>query len=151
MAVMMMSDFVEEQTHHTKLVAKQSEELERQRQQIIMMQQQLAQNSMTEAQNSMIETQNNMTQAQNNMSQTITQSVAAALAAYDISPQAGHQPFASPQPSRNQGSGLRMNTPVTYSTDSTQTSPIVLEHQQQQLSPQDDVYRPIFDPDYSTP
>ncbi|GLU00552.1 hypothetical protein SLE2022_179110 [Rubroshorea leprosula] len=100
-----------------------------------MMQQQLAQ----------------MTEAQNNMSQTIAQSVAAALAAYGISPHVGHQPFASPQPSRNQGSSLRMNTPVTYSTDSTQTSPIVPEHQQQQLLPQDDVYRPVFDPDYSAP
>ncbi|GLU17226.1 hypothetical protein SLE2022_336120 [Rubroshorea leprosula] len=139
---MMMSDFVEEQAHHTEVVAKQTEELERQHQQIIMMQQQLAQ--MTQAQNNMIE-------AQNNMSQTIAQSVAAALAAYGISPHAGHQSFASPQPSRNQGSGLRMNTPVTYSTDSTQTSPIVPEHQQQQLPPQDDVYRPVFDPDYLAP
>ncbi|GKV38554.1 hypothetical protein SLEP1_g46452 [Rubroshorea leprosula] len=92
MAAMMMSDFVEEQAHHTEVVAKQTEELERQHQQIIMMQQQLAQ---------MKQAQNNMTEAQNNMSQTIAQSVAAALAAYGISPQAGHQPFASPQPSRN--------------------------------------------------
>ncbi|GLT29164.1 hypothetical protein SLA2020_040470 [Shorea laevis] len=85
------------------------------------------------------------------MSQTIAQSVAAALVAYGISPQVGHQPFTSPQPSRNQGSGLRTNTLVTYSTDSTQTSHIVPEHQQQQLPPEDDVYRLVFDLDYSAP
>ncbi|GLU21479.1 hypothetical protein SLE2022_376150 [Rubroshorea leprosula] len=62
-----------------------------------------------------------MTQAQNNMSQTIAQSVATALAAYGISPQAGHHPFAPPQLSHGHGSSLRMNSAFTHSTDSTQT------------------------------
>ncbi|GLU16904.1 hypothetical protein SLE2022_333100 [Rubroshorea leprosula] len=65
-----------------------------------------------------------MTQAQNNMSQTIAQSVAAALAAHGISPQAGHHPVAPPQPSHGPGLGLHMNSAFTYS-DSTQTSPMV--------------------------
>ncbi|GKV07127.1 hypothetical protein SLEP1_g18929 [Rubroshorea leprosula] len=64
-AALMASDYEETQ-------AKDHEELERQCQQIALMQQQLA----------------NMTAAQNNMSQTIAQSVAAALAAHGISPQA---------------------------------------------------------------
>ncbi|GKV26099.1 hypothetical protein SLEP1_g35452 [Rubroshorea leprosula] len=61
--------------------------------------------------------------------------------------------FVEEQAHHIEGSGLRMNTPVTYSTDSTQTSPIVPEHQQQQqqLPPQDDVYCPVFDPDYLAP
>ncbi|GKV17125.1 hypothetical protein SLEP1_g27667 [Rubroshorea leprosula] len=81
----------------------------------------------------------NMTAAQNNMSQTIAQSVAAALAAHGISPQAGHHLVAPPQPSHGPGLGLRMNSAFTYSTDSTQTSPMVPEYQQQrQFSPQDD-------------
>ncbi|GLU16028.1 hypothetical protein SLE2022_324780 [Rubroshorea leprosula] len=104
----MASDYKETQ-------AKDHEELERQRQQIALMQQQLA----------------NMTEAQNNMSQTIAQSVAATLAAHGISPQAGHHQVAPPQPSHGPGSGLRMNLAFTYSTDSTQTSPMVPEYQQQ--------------------
>ncbi|GKV16621.1 hypothetical protein SLEP1_g27241 [Rubroshorea leprosula] len=122
-------------------MAKDHEELERQRQQIALMQQQLA----------------NMTKAQNNMSQTIAQSIAAALAAHGISPQASHHPghhlVAPPQPSHGPGSSLRMNSAFTYSTDSTQTSPMVPEYQQQrQFSPQDDdVYHPTFDPDYQGP
>ncbi|GKU96446.1 hypothetical protein SLEP1_g9679 [Rubroshorea leprosula] len=97
------------------LMASDYEELERQCQQIALMQQQLA----------------NMTEAQNNMSQTIAQSVAAALAVHSISPQAGHHPIAPPQPSHGPSSSLRMNSAFTYSTDSTQTSPMVLECQQQ--------------------
>ncbi|GLU06589.1 hypothetical protein SLE2022_236110 [Rubroshorea leprosula] len=126
----MASDYEETQ-------AKDHEELERQRQQIALMQQQLA----------------NMTAAQNNMSQTIAQSVAAALAAHGISPQVGHHPVAPPQPSHGPGSGLRMNSAFTYSTDSTQTSPMVPEYQQQrQFPPQDDdAYHPTFDPDYQGP
>ncbi|GKV27130.1 hypothetical protein SLEP1_g36335 [Rubroshorea leprosula] len=118
-------------------MAKDHEELERQRQQIALMQQQLA----------------NMTEAQNNMSQTIAQSVAAALAAHGISPQAGHHPVAPPQPSHGPGSGLCMNSAFTYSTDSTQTSPMVPEYQQQQQFPpqDDDAYHPTFDPDYQGP
>ncbi|GKU90768.1 hypothetical protein SLEP1_g4719 [Rubroshorea leprosula] len=93
-------------------MAKDHEELERQRQQITLMQQQLA----------------NITKAQNNMSQTIAQSVAATLAAHGISPQAGHHPVDPPQPSHGPGSGLRTNSAFTYSTDSTQTSPMVPEY-----------------------
>ncbi|GLU05142.1 hypothetical protein SLE2022_222580 [Rubroshorea leprosula] len=129
-AALMASDYEETQ-------AKDHEELERQCQQIALMQQQLA----------------NMTAAQNNMSQTIAQSVAAALAAHGISPQAGHHPVAPPQPSHGPSSGLRMNSAFTYSTDSTQTSPMVPEYQQQrQFPPQDDdAYHPTFDPDYQGP
>ncbi|GKU88741.1 hypothetical protein SLEP1_g2970 [Rubroshorea leprosula] len=129
-AALMASDYEETQ-------AKYHEELERQRQQIALMQQQLA----------------NMTEAQNNMSQTIAQSVAAALAAHGISPQASHHPVAPPHPSHGPGSGLRMNSAFTYSTDSTQTSPMVPEYQQQrQFPPQDDdVYHPTFDPNYHGP
>ncbi|GKV15293.1 hypothetical protein SLEP1_g26089 [Rubroshorea leprosula] len=118
-------------------MAKDHEELERQRQQIALMQQQLA----------------NMTEAQNNMSQTIAQFVAAALAAHGISPHAGHHPVAPPQSSHGLGSGLRMNSAFTYSTDSTQTSPMVPEYQQQrQFPPQDDdAYHPTFDPNYQGP
>ncbi|GLU17169.1 hypothetical protein SLE2022_335620 [Rubroshorea leprosula] len=79
-----------------------------------------------------------MTQAQNNMSQTIAQSVTTALATHGISPQAGHHPVAPPQPSHGLGSGLHMNLAFTYSTDSTQTSPMVPAYQQQQFPPQDD-------------
>ncbi|GKU92948.1 hypothetical protein SLEP1_g6601 [Rubroshorea leprosula] len=71
----------------------------------------------------------NMTEAQDNMSQTIAQSVTAALAAHGISLQAGHHPVAPPQPSHGPGSGLHMNSAFTYSTNSTQTSLIVLEYQ----------------------
>ncbi|GKV15694.1 hypothetical protein SLEP1_g26459 [Rubroshorea leprosula] len=80
-------------------------------------------------------------------------SVAAALAAHGISPQAGHHPVAPPQPSHGPSSGLRMNSAFTYSTDSTQTSPMVPEYQQQrQFPPQDDdAYHPTFDPDYHGP
>ncbi|GKV02711.1 hypothetical protein SLEP1_g15108 [Rubroshorea leprosula] len=63
---------------------------------------------------------------------------------------AGHHPVAPPQPSHGPGSGLRMNSAFTYSTDFTQTSPMVPEYQQQrQFPPQDDdAYHPTFDPDY---
>ncbi|GKV40200.1 hypothetical protein SLEP1_g47869 [Rubroshorea leprosula] len=104
---LMASDYEETQ-------AKDHEELERQRQQIALMQQQLAKT----------------TEAQNNMSQTIAQSVAAALVAHGISPQAGHHPVAPPQPSHGPGSSLRMNLAFTYCTDSTQTSPMIPEYQQ---------------------
>ncbi|GKV07111.1 hypothetical protein SLEP1_g18914 [Rubroshorea leprosula] len=129
-AALMAFDYEETQV-------KDHEELERQRQQIALMQQQLA----------------NMTEAQNNMSQTIAQSVAGALAAHGISPRAGHHPVAPPQPSHGPGSGIRMNSTFTYSTDSTQTSPMVPEYQQQwQFLPQDDdAYHPTFDPDYQGP
>ncbi|GKU97833.1 hypothetical protein SLEP1_g10916 [Rubroshorea leprosula] len=72
-----------------------------------------------------------MMQAQNNISQTITQFVAIALATYGISSQAGHHVVALPQSSHGHGLGLRMNSTFTYSIDSTQTSPTVLEYQQQ--------------------
>ncbi|GLU03266.1 hypothetical protein SLE2022_204740 [Rubroshorea leprosula] len=87
------------------------------------------------------------------MSQTIAQSVAVALAAHGISPQAGHHLVAPPQPSHGHGSGLRMNLAFTYSIDSTQTSLMVLEYQQQQqFSPRDDdAYHPAFDLDYQGP
>ncbi|GKV48029.1 hypothetical protein SLEP1_g54868 [Rubroshorea leprosula] len=129
-ATLMASDYEETQ-------AKDHDELERQRQQIALMQQQLA----------------NMTEAQNNMSQTIAQSVAAALAAHGISPQAGHHLVAPPQLSHGHGSSLHMNSAFTYSTNSTQTSHMVLEYQQQrQFPPQnDDAYHPTFDPDYQGP
>ncbi|GKU89703.1 hypothetical protein SLEP1_g3806 [Rubroshorea leprosula] len=124
---LMVSDYEETR-------AKDHEELERQRQQIALIQQQLA----------------NMIEAQNSMSQTIAQSVAVALAAHGVSPQAGHHLVAPPQSSHGPGSGLRMNSSFTYSTNSTQTSPMVPEYQQQrQFPPQDeDAYHPTFDPDY---
>ncbi|GKV15755.1 hypothetical protein SLEP1_g26508 [Rubroshorea leprosula] len=92
--------------------------------------------------------------SQVNPEMAIAQSVAAALAAHGISPQAGHHLVAPPQPSHGPGSSLRMNSAFTYSTDSTQTSHMVLEYQQQQqqFSPQDDdAYHPIFEPDYQGP
>ncbi|GLU12491.1 hypothetical protein SLE2022_291670 [Rubroshorea leprosula] len=65
----------------------------------------------------------------------------------------GHHPVAPPQSSHGPGSGLRMNSTFTYSTDSTQTFPMVPEYQQQrQFPPQDDdAYHPTFDPDYQGP
>ncbi|GKV16148.1 hypothetical protein SLEP1_g26830 [Rubroshorea leprosula] len=56
-------------------------------------------------------------------------------------------------PSHGPGSGLRMNSAFTYSTDSTQTSSMVPEYQQQrQFRPQDDdAYHPTLDPDYQGP
>ncbi|GKV11850.1 hypothetical protein SLEP1_g23069 [Rubroshorea leprosula] len=65
----------------------------------------------------------------------------AALMAFD---------YKETQPSHGPGSGLRMNSAFTYSTDSTQTSPMVPEYQQQRQFPSqdDDAYHPTFDPDY---
>ncbi|GKV49430.1 hypothetical protein SLEP1_g56180 [Rubroshorea leprosula] len=91
--------------------------------------------------------------SQVNLEMTIAQSVAAAIAAHGISPQVGHHPVAPPQPSHGPSSCLHMNSAFTYSTDSTQTSPMVPEYQQQwQFPPQDDdAYHPAFDPDYQGP
>ncbi|GKV18277.1 hypothetical protein SLEP1_g28682 [Rubroshorea leprosula] len=74
-------------------------------------------------------------EAQNNLNQTIAQSVAAALAAHGISPQVGHHPVAPPQPSHGPCSSLHMNSTFTYSTDSTQTFPMVPKYQQQRQFP----------------